>query len=166
MAVFATLVVASDGSTSKGGSSRTIASGADRTEFLSRRRSADFILIGGATARCEPYHRTPVPVVVISRSMVNALADNRSAYWWNASPIQALERGIKKFGGNVLVEAGATLIFELIEQNALDGIYLSVTPESGGDHKIDYRDLLGKFAEVTHREVDGTHFYTATKLKS
>jgi riboflavin biosynthesis pyrimidine reductase len=166
MAVFATLVVGSDGSTAKNGSSRAIASGADRGEFLARRRSADFILIGGATARCEPYHRTPVPVVVVSHSMVNALADNRSAQWWNCTPIQALERGIKMFGGDVLVEAGANLIFQLIEQRALDGIYLSVTPESGGENRINYQELLEKFSEVTHREVDGTQFFTARKLKS
>jgi riboflavin biosynthesis pyrimidine reductase len=166
MAVFATLVVGSDGSTSKDGSSRAIASGADRSEFMARRRSVDFILIGGATARCEPYHRTPVPVVVVSHSLINALADNRSAYWWNCSPVQALERGIKKFGDSVLVESGASLIFELIEQQALDGIYLSVTPESGGENIIDYKELLDRFSELEHRVVDGTDFYTARKLKS
>jgi len=165
MAVFATLVIGLDGSTAKNGSSREITSGADRGEFLARRREADFILIGGKTARSEPYHRTPVPVVVASRSMVNSLSDNRNAYWWNASPIQALEMGIKKFGGNVLVEGGATFIFELIKERALDGIYLSISPESGGEAKIDYQELLDHFSEVTHREVEGTQFYQAQNLK-
>jgi riboflavin biosynthesis pyrimidine reductase len=165
MAVFATLVTGVDGSTTKNGSSREITSGADRSEFLARRRDADFILIGGKTARSEPYHLTPVPVVVASRSMVNALADNRTAYWWNASPTQALEKGIKKFGSNVLVEAGATFIFELIKDGALDGIYLSVSPVSGGEAKIDYQELLDKFQDVTHRKVDGTQFYQAQNLK-
>jgi riboflavin biosynthesis pyrimidine reductase len=165
MPVFATLVTGSDGSTTKGGSSRAITSGADRTEFLARRCSADFILIGGKTARSEPYHRTPVPVVVASRSMVNALADNRDAHWWNCSPSSALDRGIKKFGSNVLVEGGASFIFELISNGSLDGIYLSVTPESGGEAKIDYQELLAKFSEVTEREVDGTKFFAARNLK-
>jgi riboflavin biosynthesis pyrimidine reductase len=165
MAVFATLVIGLDGSTTKNGSSREITSGADRSEFLARRRSADFILIGGKTARSEPYHRTPVPVVVASRSMVNALSDNRNAYWWNTSPTHALEKGIKKFGSNVLVEAGATFIFDLIKESALDGIYLSISPVSGGEAKIDYQDLLDKFQDVTHREVDGTQFYQAQNLK-
>jgi riboflavin biosynthesis pyrimidine reductase len=165
MAVFATLVVGLDGSTTKNGSSREITSGADRSEFLERRRSADFILIGGKTARSEPYHRSPVPVVVASRSMVNALADNRNVHWWNASPVQALEKGIKKFGSNVLVEAGATFIFELIKERALDGIYLSISLESGGEGKIDYQELLDKFVDIKHREVDGTQFYQAENLK-
>ena len=103
-------MVGADGSTSKNGSSSGISSGADRTTFLARRRNADFILIGGQTARTEPYHRTPVPVVVASRSMINALADNRLAHWWNLPPVSALEKGVKKFGPNVLVEAGPQLI--------------------------------------------------------
>lgn len=166
MAVFATLVTGSDGSTTKGGSSRAITSGADRSEFLARRRTADFILIGGKTARIEPYHRTPVPVVVASHSMVNALTANREAHWWNCSPTAALDLGIKKFGSKVLVEGGANFIFELISARSLDGIYLSVTPESGGEEKIDYQELLAKFSEVTSREVDGTHFFEARTLKA
>ena len=165
MPVFATLVIGNDGSTSKDGSSKAIASGADRTQFLARRREVDFILIGGKTARSEPYHRTPVPVVVASRSMINSLADNRDAHWWNCTPVQALDRGIKIFGSNVLVEAGANLILELIEERALDGIYLSITPEKDGDEKIDYQALLANFLEITSREVEGTKFIEARTLK-
>ena len=165
MAVYATLVIGSDGSTSKNGSSREIASGADRSEFLARRREVDFILIGGQTARSEPYRRTPVPVVVASRSMINSLADNRNAYWWNCSPLEALESGIKKFGDNVLVEAGASIIFQLIEARALDGIFLSITSQSGGDEKIDYRQLIEKFSEIKARDVEDTKFIEAKTLK-
>ena len=68
MAVFASLVVGSDGSTTKGGNSRGITSGVDRTAFLSRRRSADFLLIGGETARAEPYQ--------IRQAMHNTKNDN------------------------------------------------------------------------------------------
>lgn len=165
MAVYATLVIGSDGSTSKNGSSREIASGADRTEFLARRRCVDFILIGGQTARCEPYRRTPVPVVVASRSMINSLADNRNAYWWNCSPLEALERGIKKFGEKVLVEAGASVIYELITARALDGIYLSITSHSGGDERINYQNLIDNFSEITVRESEDTKFIFAKTPK-
>ena len=165
MAVFATLVIGSDGSTSKNGSSREIASGADRSEFLARRREVDFILIGGQTARCEPYHRTPVPVVIASRSMINSLSDNRNSHWWNCSPQEALERGIKKFGSNVLVEAGASIILDLINARVLDGIYLSITPNTGGDEKIDYQKLIANFSEVNVREVEDTQFIEAKTLK-
>jgi dihydrofolate reductase len=97
--------------------------------------------------------------------MVNALTANRDAHWWNCSPTAALDRGIKNFGSDVLVEGGASFISELISNRALDGIYLSVTPESGGEAKIDYQELLAKFSEVTEREVDGTRFFEAQNLK-
>ena len=165
MSVFASLVVGADGSTSKNGSSSGISSGADRTTFLARRRNADFILIGGQTARTEPYHRTPVPVVVASRSMINALADNRLAHWWNLPPVSALEKGVKKFGPNVLVEAGPQLINELIQARVLDGIYLSITSVASGDDVIDIEALLSNFTSVQRDEIQGTLFIEAKTLK-
>lgn len=158
-------MVGADGSTSKNGSSSGISSGADRTTFLARRRNADFILIGGQTARTEPYHRTPVPVVVTSRSMINALADNRLAHWWNLSPVSALKKGIKKFGPNVLVEAGPQLINELIQARVLDGIYLSITSVTDGENLIDIEELLSNFTSVQRDEIQGTLFIEAKTLK-
>jgi riboflavin biosynthesis pyrimidine reductase len=165
MSVFASLVVGADGSTSKNGSSGGISSGVDRTTFLARRRNADFILIGGQTARTEPYHRTPVPVVVASRSMINALADNRLAYWWNLPPVSALEKGIKKFGPNVLVEAGPQLINELIQARVLDGIYISITSVTDGDDVINIEELLSNFTSIDRNEIEGTFFIEAKTLK-
>jgi riboflavin biosynthesis pyrimidine reductase len=165
MAVFASLVVGTDGSTAKGGNSRGITSGVDRTAFLARRRSADFLLIGGETARVEPYHRTPVPVVIASRSMINSLADNRLAHWWNLSPTDALAKGVKKFGENVLVESGPTIIDDLLSNQALDGIYLSITSVTGGENQIDIAALLGNFDEIDRQEVEGTQFIEARKRK-
>ena len=165
MAVFASLVVGADGSTAKGGNSRGITSGVDRTAFLARRRSADFLLIGGETARVEPYHRTPVPVVISSRSMINSLADNHLAHWWNLSPEDALAKGVKKFGENVLVESGPAIIDELLLNKVLDGIYLSITTVIGGENPIDIAALLGNFVEIDRQEVEGTQFIEARKRK-
>jgi len=165
MAVFASLVVGADGSTAKGGNSRGITSGVDRTAFLARRRSADFLLIGGETARVEPYHRTPVPVVISSRSMINSLADNRLAHWWNLSPADALAKGVKKFGENVLVESGPSIINELLLNKVLDGIYLSITSVTGGENPIDIAALLGNFVEIERQEVEGTQFIEARRRK-
>jgi riboflavin biosynthesis pyrimidine reductase len=165
MAVFASLVVGTNGSTAKGGSSRGITSGGDRTAFLARRRSADFLLIGGETARVEPYHRTPVPVVISSRSMINSLADNRLAHWWNLSPTEALAKGINKFGDNVLVESGPSIIDELLLNKVLDGIYLSITTVIGGENPIDIAALLANFVEIDRQEFEGTQFIEARKRK-
>ena len=161
--VIATLVVGSDGSTAKDGSSRGVTSTLDRARFLERRRHVDAILIGGNTARTEPYRKTPVPVVVISTSMINALADNRQAYWWNASASEALERARRLFGPTILVEAGASIINELIASGEVDRLELSVTQVSGGEDRIDIQEMLSHFARVESVTEGETTFYTATR---
>lgn len=161
--IIATLVVGSDGSTAKDGSSRGVTSTLDRARFLERRRHVDAILIGGNTARTEPYRKTPVPVVVISTSMVNALADNRQAYWWNASAEEALERASRLFGPTILVEAGASIINELIALGRIDRLELSVTGVTGGEDKIDIQEMLSHFSDVTSTEEGETTFYTAKR---
>ena len=161
--VIATLVVGSDGSTAKDGSSRGVTSTLDRARFLERRRHVDAILIGGHTARTEPYRKTPVPVVVISTSMINALADNRQAYWWNASPSEALERARRLFGPTILVEAGASIINELIASGEVDRLELSVTRVSDGEDRINIEEMLSRFTHVEHVTEGETIFYTATR---
>jgi riboflavin biosynthesis pyrimidine reductase len=161
--IIATLVVGSDGSTSKDGTSRGVSSTVDRARFLARRRQVDAILIGGNTARSEPYRKTPVPVVVISTSMINSLADNRQAYWWNASPSEAIEGAQRLFGPTILVEAGTSIIIELLELGLIDRLELSVSSVTGGDDRVDYKKLLSYFTSV-ESEIDGeTTFYTATR---
>ena len=63
------LVIGADGSLVKKGSSREISSTADRQRFLALRRGFDAIVIGGQTARMEPYERTPIPLIILSRSL-------------------------------------------------------------------------------------------------
>jgi riboflavin biosynthesis pyrimidine reductase len=163
MTVTLTLVSGSDGSTSKGGNSAGVSSAADRTSFLARRRAADCILIGGNTARTEPYQRTPVPVVVISRSLINPLANNRLAHCWNLTPVKALDRAIKTFGPNVHVEAGASIIDELLSAGRVDALELSITEVSGGEDKVDFAKLLSYFSQQSEKIADGTRFISASK---
>ena len=163
MTVTVTLVAGSDGSTSKGGNSAGVSSAADRTSFLARRRAADCILIGGNTARTEPYQRTPVPVVVISRSLINPLANNRLAHCWNLTPVKALDRAIKTFGPNVHVEAGASIIDELLSAGRVDALELSITEVSGGEDKVDLAKLLSYFSQQSEKIADGTRFISARK---
>jgi riboflavin biosynthesis pyrimidine reductase len=163
MTVTVTLVSGSDGSTSKGGNSAGVSSAADRTSFLARRRAADCILIGGNTARTEPYQRTPVPVVVISRSLINPLANNRLAHCWNLTPVKALDRAIKTFGPNVHVEAGASIIDELLSAGRVDALELSITEVSGGEDKVDLAKLLSYFSQQIEKIADGTRFISASK---
>ena len=163
MTVTVTLVVGSDGSTTKDGSSAGVTTAADRSEFLARRRTADCILIGGNTARTEPYHRTPVPVVVISRSLINPLADNRLAHCWNLSPEKALDRAIKTFGPNVHIEAGVAIITELISAGRIDALELSITTVTGGEDVIHIDQLLGHFTQSSEVTNADTRFISARK---
>jgi hypothetical protein len=95
--------------------------------------------------------------------MINSLADNRLAHWWNLSPAAALAKGIEKFGGNVLVESGPMILDQLILSKALDGIYLSITKVVDGENPINIAELLAKFGEVTRSEIEGTTFIEARK---
>jgi riboflavin biosynthesis pyrimidine reductase len=163
MTVTVTLVTGADGSTSKGGTSAGVSSAADRTAFLARRRAADCILIGGNTARTEPYQRTPVPVVVISRALINPLANNRLAHCWNLSPEKALDRAIKTFGPQVHVEAGASIIQELLDAGRIDALELSITEVVGGEDKIDLDLLLNYFSRKSEKVIYGTRFISAQR---
>ena len=97
--------------------------------------------------------------------MINALADNRLAHWWNLSPVSALEKGVKKFGPNVLVEAGPRLVNELIQARVLDGIYLSITSVTEGEDLIHTEELLSNFSSIKRDESEGTFFIEAKTLK-
>ena len=160
--VIASLVVGSDGSTSKDGRSAGVSSAADRRAFLARRRTADALLIGGNTARNEPYQKTPVPVVVVSKSMLNPLSNNRLAHWWNCEPAEALARAQRLFGETIVIESGISIIEELIAAKKVDRLELSVTSVTAGEHQVDFKKLLSKFSNVIERVEEDTTFYTAT----
>jgi riboflavin biosynthesis pyrimidine reductase len=161
MSIVATLVVGADGSTSLESRSAGISSAADRQVFLQRRREVDCIIVGGNTARHEPYNRTPVPLVVISRSLVNPVQGNHLALLWNCSPVEAVKKARTQFGEKILIEGGITMINELIDHGAIDQLELSVTPATGGDDRIDWKALIAQFAHCQSREVEGTYFYSA-----
>lgn len=161
MSTSASLVVGIDGSTTMAHSSLGISSPADRAAFLLRRRSFDVIITGGNTARNEGYSRTPVPLVIISRSVISPVPENELAHLWNMPPIDAIKRAREEFGHNILIEAGVSVIEELLAGNLLDSFFLTVTPASEGENLIDWHKILEKFAHIEESEVDGTLFFHA-----
>jgi len=163
MPIIATLVVGADGSTSKNGNSAGVTTELDRTEFLQRRRRADCIIIGGNTARTEPYQRTPVPVVVLSRALVNPLSGNRLAHCWNLSPVKAVDKALETFGSRIHIEAGATVIEELVAAGRIDELELSITAVRDGEDKLDVEKFLTHFSIIKDQSVDGTRFISAIK---
>ena len=163
MPVIGTLVVGADGSTSKNGNSAGVTTALDRSEFLHRRRSADCIIIGGNTARTEPYQRTPVPVVVLSRALINPLSGNRLAHCWNLSPTKALDKALETFGEKIHIEAGAAIFQELIGAGRIDQLELSITSITDGEDKIDIEKLLSNFLITKDVTLEGTRFISAVK---
>lgn len=161
MSVVATLVVGQDGSTSLAGRSAGVSSAADRQVFLQRRREVDVIIIGGNTARVEPYNKTPVPLIVISRSLVNPVQGNHLALFWNCSPGDAVNKARRLFGEKILIEGGVSMINELVDNKVIDQLELSVTPVTGGENQIDWQGLLTRFVHCSSKEIDGTMFYSA-----
>ena len=161
MSTSATLVVGSDGSSTKLGRSSGITSQADREAFLKRRRLADVIIIGGNTARSEPYKKTPVPLVIISRSPENPVECNPLAHLWNSTPGDAILRAGKLFGPNILIEGGVRMISELLGEQLIDEFFLSVTSASSGENLIDWKKILDEFSFIQESEIDGTRFFNA-----
>ena len=158
MSIIATIVVGSDGSSSIGGSSTEVTSAADRASFLQRRRLVDCIIIGGNTARNEPYSKTPVPLVIVSRQEHPNLP---AAHVWNLDPKDAMDRARKEFGENILIEGGASFISYMLEKNLIDALELSVTSATGGADIFNYEKYLSLAQSVTKKVVSDTTFYSA-----
>jgi riboflavin biosynthesis pyrimidine reductase len=154
----ATIVVGADGSSSLSGSSTEVTSAADRAAFLQRRRTVDCIIIGGNTARNEPYLKTPVPLVVVSKLSHPQLP---AAHVWNLDPKDALDKARDEFGENILIEGGASFISYLLENDLIDVLELSVTSASGGADIFDYMKYLSVANSVTKSVVADTTFYSA-----
>ena len=161
MSTSASLVVGADGSTTKFGSSRGVTSQADHSDFLARRRNVDAIIIGGNTARSEPYEKTPVPLVIVSRRTTHPVPKNPQAHLWNTSPAQAINRARAEFGDRVLVEGGVSMLTELLAMNLIDDFFLTVTQVKDGEKPIDWKELLSSFAHIEKNEIDETLFFHA-----
>lgn len=160
MSVLANLVLGSDGSTSLDGSSKSLSSTEDRRRFHELRTRASVILIGGNTARSEPYATTPVPLVVITRSgnIPESVRGNPKAQIWELDPVSAIEKAQKEFGGHVLVEGGMGLVEELLVRNQIDELYLSLSKKSGGENVYDLSALTRDFTVESSEKIDGETF--------
>jgi riboflavin biosynthesis pyrimidine reductase len=162
VSIVATLVIGADGSSSLNGTSAAVTSAADRENFLKRRRQVDCIIIGGNTARAEPYSKTPAPLVIISRQLHPQLP---AAHVWDCDPLDALSRAREEFGENILIEGGASFISYLLDKNAIDVLELSVTASSGGHDVFQSAKYLASADSVEEKTIDGTIFYSAKFMR-
>lgn len=158
MAVIASLVVGINNATSKGGSSRPLSTPADRARFLQRHRSAAAFIIGKKTAAIEDYSKTGVPIFVLTRSpealeLTNPLIEQVNV---EAGLADAVLHITTRITGDVVVEAGQSLLLELSREGLIDVLELTISPIVGDGDYLDLQKLLSYFVITSDLEVDGT----------
>lgn len=168
--VSANLIVGIDGSTTANGSSIGLSNDEDRQRFHQLRGESDLILIGGNTARREPYKRTPIPLYILTHSKVKLQPKNQLAKQFQLTPNQLIEEVGNKFESSselpikLLVEAGPKLLLEMISQSLVDYLYLTVSLNKKGENKVDIDELTKDFRLVRNETKKDYEFRYYEKL--
>jgi riboflavin biosynthesis pyrimidine reductase len=158
--VTANLIVGKDGSTSISGSSTPLSTQEDRERFQALRLKNDLILIGGNTARREPYKKTPIPLYILTHTKVRLQPKNQLAKQFSLSIKEMISEIGSKFESgkeviNLLVEAGPSLLTQMISDSLIDQFYLTINLELTGDNQISIVDLTRSF-ELVESEILGS----------
>jgi riboflavin biosynthesis pyrimidine reductase len=167
--VTANLIVGKDGSTSISGSSTPLSTQEDRERFQALRLKNDLILIGGNTARREPYKRTPIPLYILTHTKVRLQPKNQLAKQFSLSAKELISEIGSKFESgkeviNLLVEAGPSLLTQMISDSLIDQFYLTINLELTGDNQISISDLTRSFELVESEIVGSCEFRLYKKL--
>jgi riboflavin biosynthesis pyrimidine reductase len=129
----------------------------DRRRFHELRSKNDLILIGGNTARREPYKRTPIPLYILTHTKVRLQPKNQLAKQFALNPAQMINELKSSFNSeqsgpiNLLVEAGPALLKQMIDEGLIDNLYLTINQEKTGDNQIVLAQLTKDF-ELSKRE--------------
>jgi len=160
--VIANLIVGADGSTIKNGSSIGLSTPADRKLFHQLREQSTAIVIGGNTARREPYKKTAIPLYIITHSKLRLQPKNQLAKQLNLDPDSALKFILAEIAdqpsAQLLIEAGPKLLIELIKTKLVDKLYLTINHALDGENKIDLKQLTADFELIDTRAEDGCEF--------
>jgi riboflavin biosynthesis pyrimidine reductase len=167
--VTANLIVGKDGSTSISGSSTPLSTQEDRERFQALRLKNDLILIGGNTARREPYKKTPIPLYILTHTKVRLQPKNQLAKQFSLSAKELISEIGSKFESgkeviNLLVEAGPGLLTQMISDSLIDQFYLTINLELTGDNQISISDLTRSFELVESEIVGSCEFRLYKKL--
>lgn len=167
--VTANLIVGKDGSTSISGSSTPLSTQEDRERFQALRLKNDLILIGGNTARREPYKKTPIPLYILTHTKVRLQPKNQLAKQFSLSIKEMISEIGNKFENgkeviNLLVEAGPSLLTQMISDSLIDQFYLTINLELTGDNQISISDLTRSFELVENEIVGSCEFRIYKKL--
>jgi riboflavin biosynthesis pyrimidine reductase len=160
--IIANLIVGRDGSTSKNGSSIGLSTPADRKLFHQLRSESSAILIGGNTARREPYKKTTIPLYIITHSKLRLQPKNQLAKQLNLDPQTAINYILDEISdqqpAQLLIEAGPKLLLEIIHIGMVDKLYLTINQNLDGENKIDLNQLTANYKLINTHEEDGCEF--------
>lgn len=161
----ANLIVGKDGSTTVAGSSTPLSTDEDRRRFHQLRTDSDLILIGGNTARREPYKRTPIPLYILTHTKVRLAPKNQLAKQFTMTPAQMINEISNNFppqdskaGIRLLVEAGPKLLQQMIDESLIDQLYLSINLEKTGDNQISIEALTSTFKLISTEVISACEF--------
>lgn len=166
----ANLIVGADGSTTLANSSMGLSTDEDRRRFHELRSKNDLILIGGNTARREPYKRTPIPLFILTHSKVRLQPKNQLAKQFALSPIEMINELKSSFNSeqsgpiNLLVEAGPALLKQMIDEGLIDNLYLTINQEKTGDNQIVLTQLTKGFELIKRENIPPCDFLFYKKL--
>jgi len=167
----ANLIVGNDGSTTSNNSSIGLSTDEDRLRFQQLRSRSDLILIGGNTARREPYKRTPIPLYILTHAMVRLQPKNQLAKQFSLGIGEMFSEISNNFPPtnstspiNLLVEAGPVLLKQMIDLRLIDHLYLTKNLEKNGENKISIEELTRPFKLVTSERVGPCEFMHYQKL--
>ena len=151
--IAANLVVGRDGSTTLGGHSKGLSVPADRERFHEIRRSFDAIVIGGNTARNEPYAKAPLPVVILtSRGIPDALIEKPDVEAWDLPIDQALAKAKEKYH-RVLIESGPALLKAALEAGLVNELFLTIVDKSPNENPLNISEITRGFEEISRQVV-------------
>lgn len=169
--VSANLIVGVDGSTTLNGSSMPLSNDEDRRRFQQLRHQSDLILIGGNTARREPYKRTPIPLYILTHSKVKLQPKNQLAKQFALTPSELLtevSQNFKSASGKkyiaILLESGPKLLIEMIKASLVDELYLTVNLNKKGENRISIEELTESFKLIKNESIDQFEFRYYQKL--
>jgi riboflavin biosynthesis pyrimidine reductase len=166
----ANLIVGADGSTTLAGSSIGLSTEEDRRRFHELRSKNDLILIGGNTARREPYKRTPIPLYILTHTKVRLQPKNQLVKQFALTPAAMIEEIKSSFNPeqsatiNLLVEAGPALLKQMVEAGLIDNLYLTVNLEKTGENLISITDLTKGFELISRENITPCDFLYYKKL--
>lgn len=158
MSVIASFLIGRNNASTLHGQSSGLSTPEDRARFLQRHRSAAAFIIGKESARRESYSASHVPIFVFSRNVAQLEFPHPMMQQVNVDRrLLEITRLIdQRVEGDIVVEAGATLLSALIDVGAIDSLELTQSPIDGDGHFVDKEALLKNFVVEEDEVVGGT----------